>query len=143
MSHELRTPLNGVLGYAQLLQRDAGITAKQREALDAITKSGSHLLDVINEILDLSKIEAGRLDTETTSTDLSQLAADIRQRCSPSRPAAKHLRCGRRSRRMFRAPSASTAACPPGARQPARQRHQVSRPRAKCGWSSRATATSA
>ena len=79
MSHELRTPLNGVLGYAQLLQRDAGITLKQREALDAITKSGSHLLDVINEILDLSKIEAGRVDTEATATDLIQLAADLRQ----------------------------------------------------------------
>jgi PAS domain S-box-containing protein len=79
MSHELRTPLNGVLGYAQLLQRDRGITARQREALDAITKSGSHLLDVINEILDLSKIEAGRFDSETTRTDLAQLTADVRQ----------------------------------------------------------------
>src|SRR3954467_5099256 len=79
MSHELRTPLNGVLGYAQLLQRDTGMTAKQREALDAISKSGSHLLEVINEILDLSKIEAGRVDTEATPTDLFQLAADLRQ----------------------------------------------------------------
>jgi len=79
MSHELRTPLNGVLGYAQLLQRDAGMSARQREALDAIAKSGSHLLDVINEILDLSKIEAGRVDTHATATDLFQLAADLRQ----------------------------------------------------------------
>jgi CheY-like chemotaxis protein len=79
MSHELRTPLNGVLGYAQLLQRDRGITPRQREALDAITKSGSHLLDVINEILDLSKIEAGRIDSEATATDLVQMAADVRQ----------------------------------------------------------------
>ena len=79
MSHELRTPLNGVLGYAQLLQRDPGMTARQREALDAITKSGSHLLDVINEILDLSKIEAGRVDSEATATDLVQLAGDVRQ----------------------------------------------------------------
>ncbi len=79
MSHELRTPLNGVLGYAQLLQRDQAITVRQREALDAIITSGSHLLDVINEILDLSKIEAGRLDTEATATDLVQLASDVRQ----------------------------------------------------------------
>jgi len=79
MSHELRTPLNGVLGYAQLLQRDAGMSARQREALDAITKSGSHLLEVINEILDLSKIEAGRVDTHATATDLFQLAPDLRQ----------------------------------------------------------------
>ena len=79
MSHELRTPLNGVLGYAQLLQRDPTITARQRQALDAINKSGSHLLDVINEILDLSKIEAGHVDSEATATDLVQLAADVRQ----------------------------------------------------------------
>jgi PAS domain S-box-containing protein len=79
MSHELRTPLNGVLGYAQLLQRDPTITARQRQALDAIAKSGSHLLDVINEILDLSKIEAGGVVTAPTATDLVQLAEDVRQ----------------------------------------------------------------
>jgi PAS domain S-box-containing protein len=79
MSHELRTPLNGVLGYAQLLQRDPGITVRQREAINAISKSGSHLLDVINEILDLSKIEAGHVDSEATVTDITQLAADLRQ----------------------------------------------------------------
>ena len=79
MSHELRTPLNGVLGYAQLLQRDPTITGRQREALDAIAKSGSHLLDVINEILDLSKIEAGRAAAEASATDLAQLASDLRQ----------------------------------------------------------------
>src|SRR4029079_16771013 len=79
MSHELRTPLNGVLGYAQLLQREAGLTARQRVALDAITKSGSHLLDVINEILDLSKIEAGHIDTAATATDLFQLGTDLQQ----------------------------------------------------------------
>jgi Signal transduction histidine kinase len=60
MSHELRTPLNGVLGYAQLMQRSPTLTADQRESLDAISKCGSHLLDLINDVLDLSKIEAGR-----------------------------------------------------------------------------------
>ena len=64
MSHELRTPLNGVLGYAQLLQRDRNLTPAQREALDAISKGGAHLLDLINDVLDLSKIEAGRVDIE-------------------------------------------------------------------------------
>ena len=67
MSHELRTPLNGVLGYAQLLQRDRGLTPTQREALEAIAKCGSQLLDLINDVLDLSKIEAGRFDIEETS----------------------------------------------------------------------------
>ncbi len=77
MSHELRTPLNGVLGYAQLLQRDPGLTSTQRESLDAIAKCGSHLLDLINDVLDLSKIEAGRLDIEPTPTDLGQLTVDL------------------------------------------------------------------
>ena len=78
MSHELRTPLNGVIGYSQLLQRDRGLTAPQREALDAISKCGAHLLDLINDVLDLSKIEAGRIDIEQTATDLPQLITDLR-----------------------------------------------------------------
>ena len=78
MSHELRTPLNGVLGYAQLLQRDHGISATQREALEAIAKCGTQLLDLINDVLDLSKIEAGRFDIEETSTDLAKVATDLR-----------------------------------------------------------------
>ena len=78
MSHELRTPLNGVLGYAQLLQRDRNLNESQREALQAIAKCGSHLLDLINDVLDLSKIEAGRIDVEATSTDLGQLVTDLK-----------------------------------------------------------------
>ncbi|MCC7044990.1 MAG: PAS domain S-box protein [Acidobacteria bacterium] len=77
MSHELRTPLNGVLGYAQLLQRDRSLSAAQREALNAITKCGSNLLELINDVLDLSRIEAGRLTIEATSTDLDQLTLDL------------------------------------------------------------------
>jgi PAS domain S-box-containing protein len=78
MSHELRTPLNGVLGYSQLLQRDRGLTTTQRDALDAIAKCGSHLLDLINDILDLSKIEAGFLEIEPVATDLAQLVTDLK-----------------------------------------------------------------
>jgi PAS domain S-box-containing protein len=78
MSHELRTPLNGVLGYSQLLQRDRSLTGQQREALEAIAKCGVHLLDLINDVLDLSKIEAGRIDSEQSATDLSQLITDLR-----------------------------------------------------------------
>src|SRR6185436_6574331 len=78
MSHELRTPLNGVIGYSQLLQRDRGLTAQQREALDAISKCGTHLLELINDVLDLSKIEAGRVDIEQSATDLPQLITDLR-----------------------------------------------------------------
>jgi PAS domain S-box-containing protein len=78
MSHELRTPLNGVLGYAQLLQRDRGINAQQREALDAIAKCGSQLLDLINDVLDLSKIEAGRLEIQEAPTELAKILTDVR-----------------------------------------------------------------
>ena len=77
MSHELRTPLNGVIGYSQLLQRDRTLTPQQREALDAIAKCGAHLLDLINDVLDLSKIEAGRIDIEQSATDLPQLITDL------------------------------------------------------------------
>jgi CheY-like chemotaxis protein len=77
MSHELRTPLNGVLGYAQLMQRSSTLTADQRESLDAISKCGSHLLDLINDVLDLSKIEAGQMTLEPVPTDLRQLTVDL------------------------------------------------------------------
>jgi PAS domain S-box-containing protein len=78
MSHELRTPLNGVIGYAQLLQRDRTLSPGQRDALNAISACGSHLLDLINDVLDLSKIEAGRMDIEATPCDVRQVAVDLR-----------------------------------------------------------------
>jgi signal transduction histidine kinase len=59
MSHELRTPLNGILGYAQILQRDKAQTPDNQASLSIIEQSGQHLLTLINDILDLSKIEAG------------------------------------------------------------------------------------
>ncbi len=78
MSHELRTPLNGVIGYAQLLQRDRTLTNSQRDALDAISACGAHLLDLINDVLDLSKIEAGRMDVEAVPSDVNQVAIDLK-----------------------------------------------------------------
>src|SRR5581483_1896736 len=62
MSHDLRTPLNGILGYAQLLRRDPSITERQRTAVEVIQQSGDQLLVMINDVLDLAKIEAGRLE---------------------------------------------------------------------------------
>ncbi|WGV25801.1 ATP-binding protein [Halotia branconii] len=62
MSHELRTPLNSILGYAQILQQDKAITSKQQNALRIIYQCGSHLLTLINDILDLSKIEAQKME---------------------------------------------------------------------------------
>jgi CheY-like chemotaxis protein len=61
MSHEIRTPLNGILGYAQILQRSKNMSDKERKGLGIIQQCGSHLLTLINDILDLSKIEAERM----------------------------------------------------------------------------------
>ncbi len=62
MSHELRTPLNGILGYAQLLKREPNLNTQQKSGLDIIHQSGNHLLTLINDILDLSKIEARKME---------------------------------------------------------------------------------
>jgi PAS domain S-box-containing protein len=66
MSHELRTPLNGILGYAQILQGDKNCTPKQKEGVSVIYQCGTHLLTLINDILDLSKIEAGKVELYPT-----------------------------------------------------------------------------
>jgi PAS domain S-box-containing protein len=73
MSHELRTPLNAILGFAQLMTRDPGLTSAQRENLDIIGRSGEHLLGLINDVLETSKIEAGRATLEPGSFDLYRL----------------------------------------------------------------------
>ncbi len=62
MSHELRTPLNAILGYAQILLRDDGLGERRREGVEIIHDSGEHLLTLLSDILDLSKIEAGRME---------------------------------------------------------------------------------
>ena len=73
MSHELRTPLNGILGYAQLLERDDSLSPDQLHSVSVIEHSGEHLLTLINDLLDLAKIEAGRLDLQSTAIDLPHL----------------------------------------------------------------------
>jgi signal transduction histidine kinase/CheY-like chemotaxis protein/ligand-binding sensor domain-containing protein len=77
MSHELRTPLNGVLGFAQLLARRKNRDAEDQEGLGVIMKSGEHLLGLINDVLSLSKIEAGRVSLEETPFDLPTLVHDL------------------------------------------------------------------
>lgn len=66
MSHELRTPLNGILGFAQILKRDRHLSFRQSDGLNIIQQSGTHLLTLINDILDLSKIEARKMELYTT-----------------------------------------------------------------------------
>ena len=72
MSHEIRTPLNGVLGMAQAMQADE-LTEAQRARIGVVRESGETLLAILNDILDLSKIEAGRLTLETTQFDMGEL----------------------------------------------------------------------
>jgi signal transduction histidine kinase/DNA-binding NarL/FixJ family response regulator len=72
MSHELRTPLNGILGYAQILQRDKSLDERQRAGMRVIRQSGELLLLLINDILDLAKIEAGKTSLAQTNIQLAQ-----------------------------------------------------------------------
>jgi len=73
MSHELRTPLNAILGFTQLLDGDRNLTPEQREYLGIINRSGEHLLNLINDVLEVSKIEAGQVTMEETVFDLYHL----------------------------------------------------------------------
>ena len=76
MSHELRTPLNAILGYSQIMAKGAGLPPRAREQVGVIRHSGEHLLGLINEVLDLSKIEAGKLTLAPSDFSLDQLFAD-------------------------------------------------------------------
>ncbi|HNT73683.1 MAG TPA: histidine kinase N-terminal 7TM domain-containing protein [Anaerolineae bacterium] len=73
MSHELRTPLNAILGFSELMYRNPTLTDDQRENLETINRSGQHLLTLINDVLEMSKIEAGRTTLNPQSFDLHRL----------------------------------------------------------------------
>lgn len=73
MSHELRTPLNAILGFTQLMQRDRILSPQHQEYTEIINKSGEHLLNLINDILEVSKIEAGRVTLNPTKVNLRDL----------------------------------------------------------------------
>jgi signal transduction histidine kinase/DNA-binding response OmpR family regulator len=78
MSHELRTPLNAILGFTQLMERDSNMGSKQRENLGVISRSGEHLLGLINDVLEMSKIEAGQASLVVTPFDLHHLLKGVR-----------------------------------------------------------------
>ena len=90
MSHELRTPLNAILGFARLMERDPRVTPSQQENLATISRSGEHLLALINDVLDMSKIEAGRTPLNKKSFDLHRVLAVIEEMIR-SRAGAKGL----------------------------------------------------
>ncbi|TAE94751.1 MAG: response regulator [Oscillatoriales cyanobacterium] len=79
MSHELRTPLNAILGFSQLMQRGANLNREQQENIGIINRSGEHLLTLINQILDLAKIEAGRITLNPTDFKLSRLLNEVEE----------------------------------------------------------------
>ena len=77
MSHELRTPLNAILGFSELLSRDARLTAEQQHNLTIINRSGEHLLRLINDVLDMAKIESGRASVQEREFDLHRLIGEM------------------------------------------------------------------
>ena len=77
MSHELRTPMNAILGFAQLMERGGELSLQQQQALQVINTSGKHLLDLINDVLEMSKIEAGTLTLSSQPFDLSSLLSMV------------------------------------------------------------------
>ncbi len=79
MSHEIRTPLNAILGFSQVLARDPVMGPQQRESLYAIIRGGEHLLQLINDVLDMSKIEAGRTTLTPSLFSPSRLFDDVRR----------------------------------------------------------------
>ncbi|HRW50187.1 MAG TPA: histidine kinase N-terminal 7TM domain-containing protein [Caldilinea sp.] len=97
MSHELRTPLNAILGFSGLLARGRNLSAQQQENLAIITRSGEHLLDLINDVLDMAKLESGRLTLHNTLFDLHRLLDELvemfRQRAAV-KGIALTLACG-------------------------------------------------
>jgi two-component system, sensor histidine kinase and response regulator len=77
MSHEIRTPLNAILGYAQLMSREESLGADAKTNLKIIGRSGEHLLTLINNVLDMSKIEAGRIEVHPITFNLFRLVQDL------------------------------------------------------------------
>jgi two-component system, sensor histidine kinase and response regulator len=77
MSHELRTPLSAILGFSELLAYDENLTLKQVESLRVINQSGNHLLNLINDVLEMSKIESGKHEIDRSDFDLYSVLNDI------------------------------------------------------------------
>ncbi len=77
MSHELRTPLNAILGFSNMIHKDAQFPESQRRNLEIINRSGEHLLNLINDVLDMAKIDAGRVQLEESAFDLGGMVRDV------------------------------------------------------------------
>lgn len=77
MSHELRTPLNSVIGFSRLMGKSANLSEMEKKNLEIINRSGNHLLTLINDVLELSKIESGKVESAVALTDISALAHEV------------------------------------------------------------------
>ncbi len=83
MSHELRTPLNAIIGFTQLIEGDENLSSEQRESLHDISNAGTHLLELINEVLDLAKIEAGKMELSIGAVAVADVMAAGRNLITP------------------------------------------------------------
>jgi PAS domain S-box-containing protein len=90
MSHEIRTPMNAILGYAQVLRRAPELTPPHRQGVEVINRSGEHLLALINDVLDASKIEAGAVRIDRIDVDLEAMLDDM-DAMFRERASAKHI----------------------------------------------------
>ena len=79
MSHELRTPLNAILGFSQVMARNSSITEEQKEYIEIINRSGEHLLELINDVLSMSKIEAGQITINESRFNLYNFLNSLRE----------------------------------------------------------------
>jgi signal transduction histidine kinase/CheY-like chemotaxis protein len=77
MSHELRTPLNAILGFTNILRRDRATPQGQQQILDIVNRSGEHLLTLINDVLDMAKIDSGHMEVDAADFDLRELTRDV------------------------------------------------------------------
>ena len=77
MSHEIRTPMNAILGFSQLMRHDRELSERQRQQLDIINSSGEHLLELVNDVLEMSKVEAGRISAHPTTFNLHSLLDEM------------------------------------------------------------------
>ena len=91
MSHEIRTPLNAIIGFSQLMNRDKSLSDTQKEYNTSVIRAGEHLLVLLNDILELSKIEAGRIVSNPTNVDLSVIFKDL-QLIFSEKAHSKHLK---------------------------------------------------
>ena len=89
MSHKLRTPLNAILGFAQILEFDDALTLEQKESTQEVLKGGHHLLELINEVLDLAKIQSGHITLSLENVRMAEVVEDCRQLMKPLATAAK------------------------------------------------------